>query len=332
MPKRLFELKGEPLLEIASYGRRGPASNLRLTPAEMERIARTVARAPEVMVKVSGGAKSLRGASAHLRYIDRQGELEIETDQGEELKGQGAERQLLADWDLDILDAEFRSPYRGAPGRRPAKILHNLVLSMPAGTSAQKLLAASRAFAREEFALNHRYAMVLHTDQDHPHVHLVIKAMSEDGRRLNIRKATLREWRREFARQLCAEGVAANATERAVRGEIRKPLRDAIYHAARRSESRHVQQHVERILKQLKNGGLEAEAGKAKLVGTRQAVVRGWHAVADSLLMSGHGQLAEKIWKFIGSMPPPATDHERIASLLLRERGWSQERRLERTR
>ena len=158
MPKRVFVLRGEPLLEIASYGRRGPASNLRLTPTEIECIARTVTRAPEVMVKVSGGAKSLRGASAHLRYIDRQGRLEIETDQGEGLKGQGTERQLLADWDLDILDAEARSPYRGAPGRRPAKILHNVVLSMPAGTPAEKLLAASRAFAREQFALKHRYA------------------------------------------------------------------------------------------------------------------------------------------------------------------------------
>jgi hypothetical protein len=284
------------------------------------------------MVKVSGGAKSLRGASAHLRYIDRQGRLEIETDQGEGLKGQGTERQLLADWDLDVLDADARSPYRGVPGRRPAKILHNVVLSMPSGTSPKKLLAASRAFAREQFALEHRYAMVLHTDQDHPHVHLVIKAVSEDGRRLNIRKATLREWRREFARQLRAEGVAANATERAVRGETRKPLRDGIYRAARRSESRHIQQHVERVLKQLKNGGLQAESRKAKLVGTREAVVRGWHAVADSLLMSGQGQLAEKTWKFIGSMQPPVTDQERTAGLLLRDGDCSQERRLERTR
>ena len=238
----------------------------------------------------------------------------------------------MADWDLDMLDAEARSPHRGAPGRRPAKILHNVVLSMPGGTSAEKLMAASRAFAREQFALKHRYAMVLHTDRDHPHVHLVIKAMSEDGERLNIRKATLREWRREFARQLRAQGVAANATERAVRGEIRKSLRDGVYRAARRSESRHVQQHVKLILTRLKNGGLEPESGKAKLVATRQAVVHGWHAVADSLLASGQGQLAEKVWKFIGSMPPPATDHERIARLLLRERGRSQERRLERTR
>ena len=115
-------------------------------------------------------------------------------------------------------------------------------------------------------------------------------------------------------------------------GEIRKPLRDRIYRAARRSESRRVQQHVERVLKQLKSGGLESESAKAKLVATREAVVRGWHAVADSLAVSGQGPLAEKIWKFIGSMPPPATDHERIASALLRARGRAQERRLERTR
>jgi hypothetical protein len=320
------------LLEIASYARQGPASNARLTPTEIEHIARTVARAPEVVVKVSGGAKSLHGAFAHLRYIDRQGRLEIETDQGEWLGGPDSERQLLTDWDLDVVDAEARSPYRGAPGRRPTKIVHNVVLSMPAGTSAEKLLAASRAFAREQFALKHRYAMVLHTDQDHPHVHLVVKAISEDGQRLNIRKATLREWRREFGRQLRAEGIAANATERAVRGETRKSLHDGIYRAARRSDSRQVRQQVERVLTQLRNEGLQPESGKAKLVATREAVVQGWHAVADSLLMSGQVPLAEKVWKFIGSMPPPATDHERIASLLLRERGRSQERRLERTR
>ena len=29
-------------------------------------------------------------------------------------------------------------------------------------------------------------------------MHLVVKAVGEDGRRLNIRKATLRGWRRDF--------------------------------------------------------------------------------------------------------------------------------------
>ena len=68
-----------------------------------------------------------------------------------------------------------------------------------------------------------RYAIALHTDEPHPHVHLVLKATAE-GRlyRLNIRKPMLREWRQEFARHLCALGVPAKATRRAERRKTTK--------------------------------------------------------------------------------------------------------------
>jgi len=56
-------------------------------------------------------------------------------------------------------------------GLGPSKLVHNIVLSMRPNR-AEKLLSAAKAFAREEFALKSPYAMVLHTDQDHPHVHL----------------------------------------------------------------------------------------------------------------------------------------------------------------
>jgi hypothetical protein len=41
-----------------------------------------------------------------------------------------------------------------------------------------------------------------------------LKARSEEGVRINIRKPMLRRWREEFARHLRALGVAAKATER----------------------------------------------------------------------------------------------------------------------
>ena len=69
----------------------------------------------------------------------------------------------------------------------------------PPGTPATKVLQAVRRFATNEWALKHRYAMVLHTNEPHPHVHVVVKAMSEQGKRLNIRKPTLRAWRTQFA-------------------------------------------------------------------------------------------------------------------------------------
>jgi type IV secretory pathway VirD2 relaxase len=99
---------------------------------------------------------------------------------------------------------------------------------MPSPTPADKVLAAARKFAREKFALQHRYAMVLHTDQQHPHVHVVVKAESEEGRRLHIDKAMLRAWRDDFARLMREQGVAANATPRVIRGRNKGKTRDAI--------------------------------------------------------------------------------------------------------
>ncbi len=316
MPRRLINVqKGEPLLDIASLcpTRAGCATG---RSQELELITYTARRTPEVMVKVSGGATSSQGALAHLEYIDRRGQLEIETDEGEVVQGKEAKDALVDDWELDLLAAESRSPYRGVPGCKPAKLVHNIVLSMPAGTPSGELLAASREFAREEFALKHRYAMVLHTDHDHPHVHLVVKAVSEEGKRLNIRKATLRAWRRQFAAHLRAQGIAANATERAVRGQTRGPVRDGIYRAALRGQSTHQQARLGRIVQAARSGRAASEQGAAKLQETRRAVVQGWHAVADRALEDGLPHLAEQIWKLIGSMRPPRTEDERLRSEL----------------
>jgi hypothetical protein len=59
----------EAAFDIVSYGRRGPGRPAHFTRKQVEQIARTVRRAPEVMVKVSGGAKTTRGAVAHFQYI-----------------------------------------------------------------------------------------------------------------------------------------------------------------------------------------------------------------------------------------------------------------------
>ncbi|MFL6604450.1 MAG: relaxase/mobilization nuclease domain-containing protein [Steroidobacteraceae bacterium] len=91
----------------------------------------------------------------------------------------------------------------------PPKLVHNIVFSMPKGTPPDKLHRAVEKFATEKFGAQHRYAMALHTDQGHPHVHVVVRVISERGERLNIHKATLREWRRDFARYLRELGVEA---------------------------------------------------------------------------------------------------------------------------
>jgi hypothetical protein len=268
------------------------------------------------MVKISGGGQSAKAVAAHFKYLSRQ-EFEIETDDGEQHKGKGSEKTLIEDWELDLDAAESRSPYRGAPGRKPAKLVHNIVLSMPAGTPPAGVLEASRTFAREQFALQHRYALVLHTDQPHPHVHLVVKAMSEQGRRLNIRKETLREWRRQFAIHLRAQGIAANATERVVRGVTKPQKRDGIYRAMRAGRSTHMQERVESVVAALRAGGIQIEPGKDQLLDTRRSVVRSWLGVRETLRADGREGLATEVERFIGGMPPPLTERDWLARALL---------------
>src|SRR5579864_1469921 len=246
MTGRLSEFgAGRPLLDIASYARRGPADRVHLAQEEIQIISRTVRRTPEVMVKVlTKGGGDLKAVGRHLSYLSRDGEVEIETDDGRRLGGEGVELELLEDWDLDLEEARRTSVLRSRPGIGEPKLVHKVVFSMPAGTPPDGLLRATRAFARETFGAKHRYAMVLHTDEPHPHVHMVVKAVSEEGVRLNIRKATLRDWRREFARHLRAQGISANATEKAVRGATRANLSDGMYRAMQRGASRRIREHV----------------------------------------------------------------------------------------
>jgi hypothetical protein len=319
MPRRLIDAGGvQPLLDIASYARRGPGRRGHLPHDEIELITRTVRRTPEVMVKVlSRGGQGLKAVGRHFAYLNRGGELEIETDDAQRLSGDGVEQELLQDWDLDLEEHRPKAELESRSSRLPPKLVHKLMFSMPAGTPPDKVLAAVKNLAREEFGLKHRYAMVLHTDEPHPHVHVVVKAMSEQGVRLHIRKATLREWRREFARHLRALGVAANATDRAVRGESRSPKRDGIYRAERRGESHHTRARAEAVAAELSKRNLRVEAGKAKILETRRDVERGWWAVSDILVAEGKPELAAEAIRFVERMDAPRTDKEWIARRLI---------------
>jgi hypothetical protein len=295
----------EPALDLVSYGRRGPGRPERFAPEQVAQIARTVRRAPEVMVKVSGGGNTLGAVAAHFRYITRKGTLELERDDGERVTGSGVAHDLVEDWDLEIDLAIDRLDRMGG-GRRActAKLVHNIVLSMPAGTSPQKLLAASREFAREEFALQHRYALVLHTDQDHPHVHLVVSAHKREGGRLNIRKADLRRWGEHFARQLRRQGVEANATPAQVRGRLTDHPRDSTFWAAQRGalgpEGRHHGRKLE-------------PASLGRIIDTAEHVQGDWLATVRTLQAQGERELAWAVEQFRQGLRIPITRSEREA-------------------
>ncbi len=308
----------EPFFDPVSYGRGGPGRGRPLSISQIKLITRTVGRTPEVMLKVINKGSSSSGAvQGHLGYIGRKGEVELETDDGEILQDEHIGNALLEEWNLDLIEKRGKLNLTPNKPKQPPRLVYKLIFSMPAGTPPEKVQAAVRNFAREEFALKHRYVMALHTDEPHPHVHLVLKARSEQGQRLYVRNATLRKWREGFAHHLRALGVAANATPRRVRGETRPQKSDGIYRAMARGESTHFRKRVEVVHGELVKGKLQVESGKAKLLRTRGEVRRGWLAVSDELTRQGHADLAAQVRRYVEQMPRPLTEKEHIATKLL---------------
>jgi Relaxase/Mobilisation nuclease domain len=308
----------EPLFDLMSYARHGPGGRDRLSPAQIEQIARTTSRTPEVMLKVlPTAATSLKAVRKHIEYIGRDGDLNLETDDSDKIRGVDLADDLLEDWDLDLDDHRRRSDLVATRGKGPPRLVHKLMFSMPAGTPPDKVLGAVRNFCREEFALKHRYVMALHTDEPHPHVHVVLKAVSEQGERLHIRKATLREWRSEFARHLRELGVPANATQRFVRGETKPQKTDGIYRAALRGQSTHMRNRAEAVATELLKGTRVTEPAKAALVRTRSDVESAWGGVSEALRSAGRSDVAAEVGRFIDRLEPPRTDRERIEAALI---------------
>jgi hypothetical protein len=290
-------------LEPFSGGRRGPPASGGFTRAQIEQIARTVRRTREVMVKVTGGGSNVGAVAAHLAYIGRKGALEIETDEGQRVTGREAQKAILDDWHLELSAGQYRRPGTGQARARATKLVYNLVLSMPSPVSPDSVLAAARKFSREKFGAQHRYAMVLHTDQAHPHVHVVVKAENEEGRRLHIDKPMLRQWREDFAQAMREQGVAANATPRSVRGRNPGKVKDAVYRARRRGDQRQAVTFAAPVNDQNRE--------------TRALVTSYWKDTARRLDQQGEIELAGDVRYFANRLPGSPAEKERPRVLVM---------------
>jgi len=172
------------------------------------RIVATVKRAPQVMVKVTGGGRGMAAIAAHFRYISKNGRLPVEDDRGVVRDGKESLKDLADQW-------RHGGALISEEGHR--REAFNIMLSMPCGTDARTVQCAAREFAAAELA-GYRYVMVLHEHQANPHVHLSVRATGRDGLRLNPRKADLHRWRETFAEKLRGHGIEAEASRQATRG------------------------------------------------------------------------------------------------------------------
>lgn len=299
----------------------------------IRRAAAVSKRTPEAMVRITGGAKDKGHVKEHLAYITRNGEIQATNERGEVVSGREAVKDVAGEWNMAV-------PKRG-------DLTRNVMLSMPPGTDPEKVLRAATTFADKTFAGERQYLIALHTDKDHPHVHLTLRRRGFDGRNLNPRKEDLQSWREGFAHELRQLGVAAEATPRRARGVVLKPKTQAVYHMERdNKDGKKRQDGTERPapavqLAKFAQAVREVTGGEAPKVrpwemkiAERQAKIRGgWNATADALDKHGTGEaraLAAQIRQFVAEMPPIQTERQqmqaRVAQVRDRTRGHGQDR------
>ncbi len=270
---RVVKVKPQPRLDAGAMRQRAAAIR--------HRIEATVARrAPQVMVKVTGGGRGMLAIAAHFRYISKNGRLDIDDERGNSIRGKDAVHEMAEDWRLG------GSLIEDVGHRREA---FNIMLSMPRGTDPLIVQKAARAFAQAELA-DHKYVMVLHDHQANPHVHISVRAESKHGRRLNPRKADLQRWRETFAEQLRGYGVEAEATRQTTRGRSRDP--DTLWRIKAREDGR------------LRNGQQDTQNG-SRSHASRAYAAEAWNHLGRALAMSGDPadlNLARAIAKHLKSL------------------------------
>lgn len=279
--------------------------------ARLERIA---ARAPEVMVKVTGRTRDGAHLRAHLEYISRNGQLELEGADG----GLIASRRDLADLADDWSAAARADPSR----RKDSPISHSVILSMPAGTNEIAVRDAARAFAADMFAGRHDYVFTLHTDTPRPHVHLSVCSRGHTGERLNPKKADLELWRQTFAQALRDRGVEAEATPRRARGVTRKAERTPLRKIRDREEAGQGPMGQVRRTAYCEAAGAafqgqtERTAWEQRIV-VRQQAVRSLYLTQAQLLSRSTDPadraLGAKVTAFVRTMPQPDTQRLALA-------------------
>ena len=161
-------------------------------------------KAPQAVVKISGSSKGADKAQAHATYIGRNGQVELEDQDGNKYKG-NEQKTALGAWQAQGMHDKHSS---GA--RREA---FHFVFSMPNGTNPEALKKAVKNMVKEEFD-GHQYFMAQHLDTDSPHVHVLMNATNAKGERLNPRKQDLHNYRVAFVQKLAEQGVEATAIRR----------------------------------------------------------------------------------------------------------------------
>ena len=170
---------------------------------------------PQAVFKISSYSHSAGAVWDRVNYVARDGELEVEAQDGEALD-QGELETMVDKWEARAGEGENQRARRRAMSS---------VVSFPAGVDQERATEAARQFFHEAFADNHDYVFAPHTDAKQFHVHLVVEARGHDGRQLRLNRDDIQDLRMLLAEKAREQGIELDASPRWARGEEKEQQR-----------------------------------------------------------------------------------------------------------
>jgi hypothetical protein len=74
---------------------------------------------------------------------------------------------------------------------------------------------------------------------------------------------------------------------------------------------------IESVAAAIRAGSLQLDPTKPDMLKTRRQVVAGWLRAQEILRAVGSERIAHEVERFVSDMPPPQTERERIAQVIL---------------
>lgn len=306
-------------------GEKSKAKRPRVSASGRARLRRIVNRTPEVVVKLTGRTrKGPLHLKKHLDYISRNMSLTVTTQDGEKITSRVRLRELNDAWLVKNALDERARPKAGA-----AQSV-SIILSMAPETPADKVEEAAHRWVRQILHGKYDYVMVRHdpivdpprktakgeTGTKRPHVHVTVRAVGYDGKRLAPGPEALQRWREVFAQELRDGGIEAEATPRQARGVVQKSmLSGPVYHMEKKARAKGTP--MPKVLEQAQREAERAAQGpkrepnthERKIAARQDWIKKTYLAQADELERGSaeDRRLARDLRKFVGDQPLPLT-------------------------
>ena len=167
----------------------------------------------EVVVKITGSAKDFEGLKGHIKYISRNGDIELFSSDNEIFSGKDNLKNAVANFNSGDKIPTKNELFTNA--KKPKRETLNFVFSMRdhLQAPANKIQEAAVKVLKEKFPDNY-FLAAIHNDTDNPHCHICLKITDAHGKRINPKKSDLDDIRKKFALELNQMNIDATATIR----------------------------------------------------------------------------------------------------------------------